>query len=180
MESPPQRPNDQARALRAFAIAPPVTALVYIITVTPEASTMFVSARTVGPQFALVVAALRFYLVLGVVLAAVVLYGGLAYSVSQRTGEIGLRMALGAAPGDVFRLILSQGGRLAAIGLVLGLAGAFAAGHVVESLLGGVSGADPGKFAAVGAVLGLVALGACFVPALRATRVAPVTALRYE
>ena len=71
MESPPQRPNDQARALRAFAIAPPVTALVYIITVTPEASTMFVSARTVGPQFALVVAALRFYLVLGVVLAAV-------------------------------------------------------------------------------------------------------------
>jgi hypothetical protein len=71
MESPPQRPNDPVRALRAFAIAPPVTALVYIVTVTPEASTMFVSARTVGPQFALVVAALRFYLVLGVVLAAV-------------------------------------------------------------------------------------------------------------
>ena len=120
------------------------------------------------------------FALLAVVLAAVGLYGVLAYSVSQRTGEIGLRMALGAAPGDVFRLILSQGGRLAAIGLVLGLAGAFAAGHVVESLLVGVSGADPVTFAAVVAVLGLVALVACFVPALRATRVAPVTALRYE
>ena len=69
---PAQRPvHDNARALRAFAIAPPVTALVYIITVSPDASNVFVSARTMGPQFALVVASLRFYLVLGVVLAAV-------------------------------------------------------------------------------------------------------------
>jgi putative ABC transport system permease protein len=123
---------------------------------------------------------LGLFALLALVLAAVGLYGVLAYSVSQRTGEIGLRMALGAAPGDVFRLILTQGGRLAAVGLVLGLAGAFAAGHVVESLLVGVGGADPLTFAAVIAVLGLVALAACFVPALRATRVAPVTALRYE
>jgi len=72
VEPVPQAPADrQTRALRAFAIAPPVTALVYIITVTPDASNVFVSARTMGPQFALVVAALRFYLVLGVVLAAV-------------------------------------------------------------------------------------------------------------
>jgi hypothetical protein len=71
MESAPQRPSDQARALRAFAIAPPVTALVYVITVTPDASNLFVSARTIGPQFALVVASLRFYVVLAVVLAAV-------------------------------------------------------------------------------------------------------------
>jgi predicted permease len=123
---------------------------------------------------------LGLFALLALVLAAVGLYGVLAYSVSQRTGEIGLRMALGAAPGDVFRLILTQGGRLAAIGLVLGLAGAFAAGHVVESLLVGVGGSDPLTFAGVIAVLGLVALLACFMPALRATRVAPVTALRYE
>jgi len=71
MDSPQQSNRVRPRALRAFAIAPPVTALVYIITVTPDASTMFVSARTVRPQFALVVAALRFYLVLGVVLAAI-------------------------------------------------------------------------------------------------------------
>jgi len=71
MEPPPQPNRVRPRALRAFAIAPPVTALVYILTVTPDANTLFVSARTVGPQFALVVAALRFYLVLGVVLAAV-------------------------------------------------------------------------------------------------------------
>jgi hypothetical protein len=71
MDSPQQAPRVSPRALRAFAIAPPVTALVYIITVTPDASNVFVSARTIGPQFALVVAALRFYLVLGVVLAAV-------------------------------------------------------------------------------------------------------------
>jgi predicted permease len=123
---------------------------------------------------------LGLFALLALVLAAVGLYGVLAYSVSQRTGEIGLRMALGAAPSDVFRLILTQGGRLAAVGLILGLAGAFAAGHVVESLLVGVGGGDPLTFAAVVAVLGLVALLACFVPALRATRVAPVTALRYE
>ncbi len=123
---------------------------------------------------------LGLFALLAVVLAAVGLYGVLAYSVSQRTGEIGLRMALGAAPGDVFRLILTQGGRLAGIGLLLGLAGAFAAGHVVESLLEGVSGADPLTFAAVVVTLGVVALLACYVPALRATRVAPVQALRYE
>lgn len=71
MGSPQQGNRVRPRALRAFAIAPPVTALVYILTVTPDANTLFVSARTIGPQFALVVASLRFYLVLGVVLAAV-------------------------------------------------------------------------------------------------------------
>jgi hypothetical protein len=71
MDPPQQATRVRSRALRAFAIAPPVTALVYIVTVTPDANTLFVSARTIGPQFALVVAALRFYLVLGVVLAAV-------------------------------------------------------------------------------------------------------------
>ncbi|MDE3136804.1 MAG: ABC transporter permease [Acidobacteriota bacterium] len=123
---------------------------------------------------------LGLFALLAVVLASVGLYGVLAYSVSQRTGEIGLRMALGAAPGDVFGLILTQGGRLAGIGLLLGLGGAFAAGHVVESLLVGVSGADPLTFAGVIVGLGAVALLACYVPALRATRVAPVQALRYE
>jgi predicted permease len=123
---------------------------------------------------------LGLFALLALVLAAVGLYGVLAYSVSQRTGEIGLRMALGATPADIFRLILTQGGRMAVVGLAVGLAGAFAAGHVVASLLVGVGGSDPLTFGAVVVVLGVVALVACYVPALRATRVAPVTALRYE
>lgn len=123
---------------------------------------------------------LGLFALLAVVLAAVGLYGVLAYSVSQRTGEIGLRMALGAAPKDVFRLILTQGGRLALIGLAVGLAGALAVGRVVSSLLVGIGGSDPVTFIAVPVLLALVALVACYVPALRAMRVAPVTALRYE
>ena len=130
MESPPQRPNDQARALRAFAIAPPVTALVYIITVTPEASTMFVSARTVGPQFALVVAALRFYLVLGVVLAAVGLplraLGAWRFSPLLRGTPVlaavvyaGLPLRLNAAPLDEMPRFMA--GNLFVLAHVLGM-----------------------------------------------------------
>ncbi len=102
--------------------------------------------------------------------------GLLAYSVRQRTSEIGLRMALDASPADIFRLILRQGGWLAAIGL----AGAFAAGQVIASPLVNTSGADLMTFAGAVVVIGLVGLICCYVLPLRATRVSPVSALRYE
>ena len=118
--------------------------------------------------------------VLALVIACIGVYGLMAYSVSQRTREIGVRMAIGAARGGILRMILGEGAALATIGIVIGVAGAIGAAKLVASQLYGISPNDVATFVAASAVLALVAMSACFVPALRATRVDPMIALRYE
>jgi ABC-type antimicrobial peptide transport system permease subunit len=118
--------------------------------------------------------------VLALLLATMGLYSVMMYVVSQRTREIGIRMALGAGVRDVLRMIVSQGMRMVMIGLVLGLTGAFALTRVFASLLLGVGTTDPLTFIGVAVLLVLIALLACWIPARRATRVDPLVALRQE
>jgi putative ABC transport system permease protein len=117
---------------------------------------------------------------LAVLLAGVGIYGVMAYAVNQRTREMGVRIALGAGPGNVLSMILNQGLRLALIGVALGLAASFALTRLMSGLLFGVKPSDPETFVLVTTALLAVALAACWVPARRATRVDPVIALRYE
>ncbi len=117
---------------------------------------------------------------LALVLAVTGVYGVLAYSVSQRTHEVGIRMALGAGHRDVLRLFMGHGMRLVLLGLVIGLGGAFALTRLMSSLLFGVSTTDAVTFVAVAVGLMLVGVFACYLPARRATRVDPLIALRYE
>ncbi len=117
---------------------------------------------------------------LALLLALVGVYGVVSYSASQRTREMGVRLALGAKRGQVLRLVLGEGFRLAALGAVLGLAGAFAVTRFMESLLFGVGAADPVSLLAVGLLVVGTSIAACCFPALRAARVDPASALRYE
>jgi putative ABC transport system permease protein len=123
---------------------------------------------------------LSIFAALALVLAAVGIYGVMAYGVARRTREIGVRLALGAQPRDVLGMVLTGGGKLAASGLAVGLVGSLALHYFLRSQLYGVSSTDPATYAMVAALLGLVALAACYLPARRATRVDPLVALRYE
>ena len=117
---------------------------------------------------------------LALILASIGIYGVISYGVAQRTQEIGIRLALGAQPRNVFAMVLGQGARLAGLGVVLGFGAAFGVTQLMASLLFGVQPTDPITFAAVPALLMAVALLACYLPARRATRVDPMVALRYE
>jgi len=117
---------------------------------------------------------------LALLLACIGVYGVLAYAMAQRTREIGVRMALGAKPLDITRMVLGRGMALSAIGLLAGAALAAALGGLLRSLLFGVTLIAPGIYGATAATLALVAMAACVIPAHRASRVDPVVALRNE
>ena len=117
---------------------------------------------------------------LALALAVVGIYGVISYSVTQRAREIGIRMALGATPWKVLREVLGEGAGLVGAGLAAGLGCALLVMHLLASFLLDVSTFDPLTFVAVSLLLGMVALAACYLPARRATRVHPATALRWE
>ena len=117
---------------------------------------------------------------IALLLAAIGIYGVIAYSVQRRTQELGIRLALGAARGDVFRLVIIQGLKLTATGVALGLGIAYGVTRLLASLLFGVKAADPMTFAAVAAILTAVAFLATYIPARRAAAIEPSDALRYQ
>jgi ABC-type antimicrobial peptide transport system permease subunit len=113
-------------------------------------------------------------------LSMIGVFGLVSYSTSQRTRELGIRMALGSSPGGVVRLVMRSGLRLVALGLALGLVCALVAGRIVASRIDGASAFDPVVYASIPAILGAAGFLACLIPARRAVRVPPASALRYE
>jgi ABC-type antimicrobial peptide transport system permease subunit len=120
------------------------------------------------------------FALLALLLCCIGIYGVISHLVGQRTHEIGIRMALGAQSADVMRLVLGQGLRMAFLGVLIGIIAALALTRLMASQLFGVSSNDPLTFVAVGSLLTLVALLACYIPARRAIRVDPMIALKYE
>ncbi len=170
-------------AMNAAAVAPAIRAAIRQV----DADMPIPPLRTMGEIVDASVAQRRFQLALvllfgvaALLLAGLGIYGVVAYSVAQRTNEMGIRMALGAAPGRIRRMVLGQGMAPVALGLAGGVAGALALGRLLRNLLFGVSSADPATIAAVSGALLLVAAAASYLPARRATRVDPAAALRYE
>jgi ABC-type antimicrobial peptide transport system permease subunit len=117
---------------------------------------------------------------IALLLAVIGIYGVMAYSVQQRTQEIGIRMALGAQPGEVLRMVLRHGLMVCFVGIAAGISGAFAVIRLMKSLIFGVSPTDPVTFVSVTVLLAAVAFAACWIPARRASRVDPMVALRHE
>jgi putative ABC transport system permease protein len=165
------------------AVAPSLRAAIWEVdgnVAVSELQTMdeVVAQSTASPRFYLLL--LASFAAAALALAAVGIYGVMSYSVARRRGEIGIRMALGARPADVLRLVMGEAIGVAAAGAAAGLAAALALTRLMTGLLYGVGATDPATFAGVCAVLTLVALAATYVPARRAVRIDPLTALRTD
>jgi ABC-type antimicrobial peptide transport system permease subunit len=137
-----------------------------------------ISETVASQRFAMIL--LSIFAGLALVLSAVGVFGVISYLVSQRTREIGVRVALGAQRSDVLRLILSEGARLILFGVAIGLAASLGLTRLLATILFGVRASDPVTLIFVSVILSAVALLACYIPARRATRVDPIVALRYE
>jgi putative ABC transport system permease protein len=159
----------QAAVLEAQADIP----IYYVKTMEQVVSESYWYQRLVGQLF-------TGFAAVALLLAVIGIYGVMSYTVSQRTQEIGVRMALGAEPGAVVRLVLSQGLRLVVLGLAIGFVGAWFVAQLLSGALYGISPHDPPTFAAVPLLLAVVALAACWIPSRRATRVPPIAALRAD
>ena len=167
-------PRSFARAVRAAIRSADKTAPVFDVTTLEDALRDQVAPRRFQTLL------LSLFASLAVILSATGVYGLMHYSVTRRTHEIGVRIALGAEPIDVIRLVLEQGGRIAWLGILIGVIAAFSIERALSSLLFEVSATDPATFALATLLLFLVALAACCIPALRAANVDPMVALRYE
>jgi ABC-type antimicrobial peptide transport system permease subunit len=137
-----------------------------------------ISSSIAGRRFSMIL--LGSFALLALLLSSMGIYGVVSYLVGQQTREIGIRIALGAQRGDVMRLVLGDGVKMALTGVAVGLAAAVGLTRLMTSVLFGVSATDPLTFGGVALLLALVALAAAYIPARRATRVDPLVALRYE